>query len=71
MWGVARVRRAPEDIRARLAGDGYDIVQMQHRWFRQGPQLDDEVGDRVSPDGARRERTSAGRMGPMGSPLVL
>ena len=31
------MQRAQKDVRAWLASDGYDIVQMQHRWVRQGP----------------------------------
>lgn len=37
MWGVIRLRRAKRAIRDAVGVEGFDLIAMRQRWFRQGP----------------------------------
>jgi len=67
-WGVVRLRRGQSEIRAAIERDGFEIVRMEHRVFRQGPMFwtttrSQSVYRVVARDASGRERTAWARWG--------
>ena len=67
-WGVARLRRARLEVRAAIEREGYQIVRMEYRLFRQGPLFwtttrSQAVYHVVARDASGREHTAWARWG--------